>query len=423
MVKKLGWLFLWFGFSNWAGSATYDPFASITPPMSQCFTSQSLRPEIIYQFLSKKEHQLRSEVIEKVMAVLSCLDHSAWENNQTLSIIDYALPSNQKRFWIFDLSAQKLMIHTYLSHGLYSGGLVSNHFSNVYDSKSSSIGVFKTNKSYYGRHGLSLKLDGLERGFNDNAANRAIVIHGAWYVEEDFIRKYGRAGRSWGCPAVPDRLVNTVIDLIKNQSLVVVYYPHDDWLSRSNYLNCQKSEKPRFCPKNLYRPQPDLPLEEPYGILFVDKHNNHQYLETEPVLAMNVEDYQEFFGLDVPLTRLLRRQISGADYLVLTGVELIALENKRSHLRDYIFYLIRPDIKMKGGYYVTDMKIVERFVLSDGNSMRLDPNTSRKTLKYATKIECAPLNASQSIDCSIDFSNQEHLKFSSSKRFIRWMGL
>ena len=106
---------------------------------------------------------------------------------------------------------KKLLFHTYVSHGITSGTLLTNYFSNKYNSKASSIGVYKTEKAYYGREGLSLRLDGLDRSFNDNASNRSVVMHGGWYVDEHFIKKYGRPGRSWGCPALPLNFINPLL--------------------------------------------------------------------------------------------------------------------------------------------------------------------------------------------------------------------
>jgi hypothetical protein len=145
----------------------------------------------INNMLQKEANTLNASVIQKVLTTLKCSLEYNVNHNNILTIIDYSLPSSEKRLWVFDLKEKKLLFHTYVSHGIKSGTLLSNYFSNKYNSKASSIGVYKTNKTYYGRDGLSLRLDGLDSGFNDNASNRYVVMHGGWYVNEPFIKKYG----------------------------------------------------------------------------------------------------------------------------------------------------------------------------------------------------------------------------------------
>src|SRR3990167_1660194 len=127
---------------------------------------------------------LNTNKIEVIMRALKCANKNDIKHNPILTLIDYSLPSNKKRLWVFDLSENKLLFHTYISHGINSGTLLSTYFSNKFNSKASSIGVFNTEKAYRGRHGTSLKLYGLDQKFNDNAYNRFIVMHGAWYVEK-----------------------------------------------------------------------------------------------------------------------------------------------------------------------------------------------------------------------------------------------
>ena len=119
-----------------------------------------------------------------------------------LAIIDMVLPSSAKRLWVFDLHTRQLMLHDLVAHGKGSGVVYATHFSNEVNSDATSIGVYRTGKAYVGNDGLSLRLYGLEPGFNDNAYQRDIVIHGAAYVSEVFVKQYHRTGRSWGCPAV-----------------------------------------------------------------------------------------------------------------------------------------------------------------------------------------------------------------------------
>ena len=152
-----------------------------------------------------------------------------------LTVIDYSLPSSKQRMWVFDLKKQRLVLNTYVAHGQNSGLSIATRFSNQPSSKSSSLGTFITRDSYSGHNGLSLNLQGLERGFNDNALNRRVVIHGAWYMEPSFIRSTGRAGRSWGCPAVAQSIASSLINQIKGGSVVFAYYPDLRYLNASHY--------------------------------------------------------------------------------------------------------------------------------------------------------------------------------------------
>lgn len=153
-----------------------------------------------------------------------------------LTVIDYSKPSTQKRLWVFDLATGKTLFNTWVSHGKNSGYNIANSFSNSFSSLKSSIGVFLTDEPYIGKHGYSLHIRGLERGINDNAYDRAIVIHGAQYVNSDIIRSNGRLGRSWGCPAVSPRLSTSLINRIKNKTLLFAYYPDAGWLRHSRFL-------------------------------------------------------------------------------------------------------------------------------------------------------------------------------------------
>lgn len=154
-----------------------------------------------------------------------------------LTIIDYSKPSNERRLWVFDLKNSKTLFNTWVSHGKNSGGLHATSFSNRPGSLKSSIGVFLTGSSYQGGKGISMHLKGLENGFNQNAYRRSVVFHGARYVNPDSIRTNGRAGRSWGCPAVSTALARPLINTIKENSLVVAYYPDRKWLKHSRFLN------------------------------------------------------------------------------------------------------------------------------------------------------------------------------------------
>lgn len=142
--------------------------------------------------------------------------------NNILTIIDFDLPSTQKRLWVIDMDENKVLFHSLVAHGKNSGELNADSFSNENESFKSSLGFFITNETYQGSHGLSLKLDGLEKNKNNNARCRAIVIHGADYVSEGFIREHNRLGRSFGCPALPLELTQSIISTIKNKSCLFI---------------------------------------------------------------------------------------------------------------------------------------------------------------------------------------------------------
>jgi len=155
------------------------------------------------------------------------------QNDRYLTVIDFSLSANQKRLWLIDMELNQVIKHIYVSHGRKSGNEYAKKFSNVANSNQSSIGMYLTGETYYGKHGLSLRLDGLEKGYNDNARRRAIVIHGAKYANPDFITRYGRLGRSLGCPALPLKDSKEVIETIKDKSALFIYYPDQKYLSDS----------------------------------------------------------------------------------------------------------------------------------------------------------------------------------------------
>jgi len=154
----------------------------------------------------------------------------------TLTVIDYSKPSTAKRLWVFDLRSHELLFEEFVAHGQGSGGNLATLFSNEPETHRSSIGLFEAKDTYIGKNGYSLRLKGLDAGFNDRALERAIVMHGAAYVSEDFARAHGRLGRSWGCPALPAAVARDVIDRVKGSGLVFAYYPDQRWLTASKYL-------------------------------------------------------------------------------------------------------------------------------------------------------------------------------------------
>jgi hypothetical protein len=156
-------------------------------------------------------------------------------------VIDYAQPSTEQRLWVFEFKPLRLLHHEHVAHGRGSGENFAQRFSNVEGSHQSSLGLFRTAETYQGGNGYSLRMDGLEPGINDRARSRAIVMHGAPYVNPEMAQRQGRLGRSFGCPAVRREVAQDVIDSLKQGQLLFAYYPDANWLSQSAFLSCPGS--------------------------------------------------------------------------------------------------------------------------------------------------------------------------------------
>lgn len=161
--------------------------------------------------------------------------------NNLLTIIDFSLSSNKKRMWIVDVNEMKVIDHNLVSHGQKSGALYAESFSNTPSSHQSSLGFYLTGDIYYGKHGMSMYLEGLETGINDKARERAIVMHSADYVSTDFIKKNGRLGRSHGCPAIPQEGHQKTISLLSGSSCLYIYHNDKDYHQKTNLLAQEKA--------------------------------------------------------------------------------------------------------------------------------------------------------------------------------------
>jgi L,D-transpeptidase catalytic domain len=176
-------------------------------------------------------------VLDMALAAASCAVRAGLADQpSTLTIIDYSKPSTSERMWVFDYPSRQLLYRELVAHGQGSGDNFASSFSNAPETHQSSLGLFLTSDTYTGRNGYSLRLDGLEPGFNDRARERAIVMHGAPYVNSELARAQGRLGRSWGCPALREAVARQIIDRVKGGGLLFVYYPDSDWLARSRVL-------------------------------------------------------------------------------------------------------------------------------------------------------------------------------------------
>lgn len=184
---------------------------------------------------------LRPEVLDLALEAYARAEASGVVSRPVLTIIDYEVSSYQQRLWVIDMTTGKVLHQEWVAHGMGrprgSGGTMEEalSFSNEFGTLKSSLGLFITAETYYGRHGYSLKLDGLEDGINDNARERLIVMHGAEYVTRDRADDH-LVGRSWGCPAVRPKITRQLIDAIKDGSVLWIYYPHEEWLEESDFL-------------------------------------------------------------------------------------------------------------------------------------------------------------------------------------------
>jgi hypothetical protein len=154
-----------------------------------------------------------------------------------LTLIDFSMSSNSKRLWVIDLTTNTILYNSLVAHGRNTGNEFATSFSNSAQSFKSSLGFYATGEIYSGKHGKSLKLDGLEKGINSNARERAVVIHGAEYVSNSFIQNNKRLGRSLGCPAIPLELTDKIIQTIKDKSCLFIYYPSDSYKVASKLVS------------------------------------------------------------------------------------------------------------------------------------------------------------------------------------------
>lgn len=180
----------------------------------------------------------RPKVLAAARNAFECGRRAGHFRQSLLTVIDYSLPSTQPRLWVIDLARNTVLFRELVAHGRNSGDRLALSFSNRPGSKMSSLGLFRTGETYWGKHGWAMRLDGLEPGFNENARDRAIVFHGADYVGPRAIDKLGFLGRSWGCPAVSRGVSRSIINRIRGGTALFAYYPDDDWLKRSAFLQC-----------------------------------------------------------------------------------------------------------------------------------------------------------------------------------------
>lgn len=216
-------------------------FIAISSLSSFAATASTL-PAQLSHALTQAAPSLDGKVLSTALSAMQCALNNGAQPAQRLAVIDFSLPSSEKRLWIFDLKRKELLLNDFVAHGNRSGDNFATRFSNTNGSHQSSIGLFRTAESYQGKHGYSLRMDGLEPGFNDRARERAIVIHSADYVNPAWIQSQGRIGRSQGCPAVRPEIARTVVDTLKGGQFMFSWYPDQEWLQSSIYLNCRTQQ-------------------------------------------------------------------------------------------------------------------------------------------------------------------------------------
>jgi hypothetical protein len=213
---------------------TPRPSSRRNPPSPKASSRSSIHTKI--KRLCHAAPRLNPKVLQLALTAYNNANKRGNVKKPVLTVIDYSMPSNKQRMWVFDVRKERLLYNTYVAHGRNSGPNIPKHFSNKGSSKQSSLGTYITTNTYIGHKGYSLNLKGLDKGFNDNAYNRRVVMHGAWYMEPSFIRRAGRAGLSWGCPAISQTMAKPVINAIKNGSVIFAYFPDKYFLSHSGYL-------------------------------------------------------------------------------------------------------------------------------------------------------------------------------------------
>ena len=229
--------------------AKSSPFNTIAPASTAVNTSEISNDNVlnsdkpvndklaIYDSLNLEQLGLSRQAFEYAIKGFNyLLSTGKLDNDHILSIVDFSKASANKRLFVIDLNDKKLLFNTYVSHGRNSGREMAKEFSNEPESFKSSLGFYVTGDTYIGKHGFSMRLLGEEKGINDNANSRAIVMHSAAYVSESAIRMQGFIGRSLGCPALPENIYKPIIEKIKNGSCLFLYSPSTDYATHSTIL-------------------------------------------------------------------------------------------------------------------------------------------------------------------------------------------
>jgi len=223
--------------STFSAKANFSAKASTlstAKPTASFSYADSSRLNLLYDSLQLADLGLCAQAYHKaITGFLNLVEAGSVPNPGVLSIIDFSLPSTQKRLFIVDTYNGKLLFSSLVAHGRNSGGLMATRFSNRRNSLMSSLGFYLTGSAFVGQHGYSMRLEGIEKGWNDNVFSRAIIMHPAGYVSEDHIRQWGFLGRSEGCPAIPEQVDSSIIDAIRDGSCLFIYSPDKRYLHQS----------------------------------------------------------------------------------------------------------------------------------------------------------------------------------------------
>ncbi|GAA3766198.1 murein L,D-transpeptidase catalytic domain family protein [Flavobacterium ginsengiterrae] len=219
---------------------TPDLKTAATRSIAKVETNLSVEAKIenVYNTLNANNYKLPElKTFSEAMKGFYLLKERGIVQKNILTLIDFSLSANTKRLWVIDMTTNTVLFNSLVAHGRNTGEEFATAFSNLNSSFKSSLGFYATGEIYQGKHGASLRLDGLERGLNDNARQRGVVMHGADYVSESFIRDHKRLGRSQGCPAVPVELTDEIIETIKDKSCLYIYHPSRSFMMESKLIS------------------------------------------------------------------------------------------------------------------------------------------------------------------------------------------
>jgi hypothetical protein len=222
-----------------SGSSLSPAELTVTGPESIKLTKLNFEDSIktLYTSIGLEKIGMNYDVFRYGMIGFYSLKQSGKVSDRNLvSFIDFTKPSTEKRFYTVDLDSRSVKFHSLVSHGRNTGENIAKSFSNKEHCNQSSLGFYITGETYVGSKGYSMRLDGVDGNYNSNMRNRAVVMHDAEYVSDSWVKKYGRLGRSQGCPALPKEICKTVIDTIKDKTVIFAYYNDADYLKSSAYL-------------------------------------------------------------------------------------------------------------------------------------------------------------------------------------------
>lgn len=227
-----------------SSTANVDSSTANNTPKNNTLRSVDEQIRAVYNKIAFKGAKLNFDVFKKAYTGYANLKSAGKvnSNKDILTVADFSKRSSEKRLWVIDLNKNKVLFHDYVAHGQGSGGAMATKFSNTNNSHQSSLGFYVTGNTYVGKHGRSLKMHGMDHGFNHSALARAVVIHAAKYVSAARAAT-GSIGRSWGCPAVSEKIAQPMISAIKGGTVLFVYAPQANYLKKSTWLNKKLDQK------------------------------------------------------------------------------------------------------------------------------------------------------------------------------------